>query len=480
MNYRMIGYLLGVIMLIEAALLLAPLLVALLYTESTVPYVITIGVLLIFALPLALRRPKNTRIYAKEGFICVALSWIVLSLFGAIPFVLDGAIPNYIDAFFETVSGFTTTGATILPAIEGLNHSILFWRSFTHWIGGMGVLVFVLAILPATDGRAIHLMRAEVPGPTKGKLVPRLKHTALILYGIYLFLTVAETVALCIAGLPFYDALATAFSTVGTGGFGLKDASIAGYGNPAAEWIVAVFMFLCGINFNLYYFLLMCRFRDIFKNEELRTYLLLCLGSTVLIVANTLQAASGLGECLRDAFFQVTSIMSTTGFSTVDYNGAWPEFSKSLLILLTMFGACAGSTAGGLKISRLLILVKNGIRELKHMLRPRSVNVVRLDGEIVPDETCRAAANYFSLYTALIVATTLLLSIDGFDFTTNITAAITCINNVGPGLNIIGPVGNFGGFSVLSKLLLSLNMLFGRLEIFPMLILFSPSAWRKR
>ena len=480
MNYRMIGYLLGVIMLIEAALLLAPSFVALLYAESVVPYLITIGVLLVFALPLVLWRPKNTRIYAKEGFICVALSWIVLSLFGAIPYVLDNAIPHYVDAFFETVSGFTTTGATILSGVEGLHHSILFWRAFTHWIGGMGVLVFVLAILPATDGRAIHLMRAEVPGPTKGKLVPRLKHTALILYGIYLFLTVAETIALCIAGLPFYDALVTAFSTAGTGGFGLKDASIAGYASPAAEWIVAIFMFLCGINFNLYYFLLMRRFRDVFKSEELRTYLLLCLGSTVLIVLNTLQAASGLGECLRNAFFQVTSIMSTTGFATVDYNTAWPEFSKTILVFLTMVGACAGSTAGGLKISRFLILIKNGMRELKHMLRPRSVNVVRLDGEVVPDETCRAAANYFSLYTALIIFSALLLSIDGFDFTTNITAAIACVNNVGPGLGLVGPVGNFGGFSVFSKLLLSLDMLLGRLEIIPMLILLSPSAWRKR
>ena len=479
MNYRMIGYLLGVIMLIEAALLFAPLLVALLYAESAVPYLVTIGALLVFALPLVLCRPKNKRIYAKEGFICVALSWILLSLFGALPFVISGAIPQYIDAFFETVSGFTTTGATILSAVEGLPYGILFWRSFTHWIGGMGVLVFMLAILPATDGRAIHLMRAEVPGPTKGKLVPRLRQTALILYGIYLFLTVAEIVALCIAGLPLYDALVTSFATVGTGGFSPMNASIAGYANPATEWIVAIFMLLCGVNFNLYYFLLMRRFRDVLKSEELRTYLLLCLGSTVLIVANTLQSASGLGKCLRDAFFQVSSIMSTTGFSTLDYN-AWPELSKAVLVLLTMIGACAGSTAGGLKISRLLILVKNGMREIKHMLRPRSVNVVRLDGEVVPDETCRAAANYFSLYMALTVLSTLLLSIDGFDLTTNISATLACINNVGPGLNVVGPVGNFGGYSVLSKIILSLDMLLGRLEIIPMLILFSPTAWRKR
>ncbi|MBQ8858401.1 MAG: TrkH family potassium uptake protein [Clostridia bacterium] len=479
MNYRMIGYLLGVIMLIEAALMLAPTAVSLLYEESAIPFLVAIGALLVCALPLILFKPKNTRIYAKEGFICVALSWIVLSLFGALPFVISGAIPHYADAFFETVSGFTTTGATILSAVEGLPYGILFWRSFTHWIGGMGVLVFMLAILPATDGRAIHLLRAEVPGPTKGKLVPRLKQTALILYGIYLLLTVLETVALCIAGMPFFDALVNSFATAGTGGFALKNASIAGYNSPAVEWIIAIFMFLCGVNFNLYYFLLMRRFREVLKNEELRAYILICLASTLLIAANTYHMASGLGECLRDAFFQVTSIMSTSGFSTLDYN-AWPELSKTILVILTLFGACAGSTAGGLKISRLLILIKNGVREIKRMLRPRSVSVTRLDGEVLSDETCRTASTYFTLYMALIVITTLLLSIDGFDLTTNLTAAITCINNVGPGLNVVGPVGNFGGYSVLSKIILSIDMLLGRLEIIPMLILFSPATWRKR
>ena len=479
MNYRMIGYLLGVIMTIEAALLLAPTMVSVIYKESTVPFLITIAALLIIGLPLMLFKPKNTRIYAKEGFICVASSWILLSAFGALPFVLSGTIPHYVDAFFETVSGFTTTGATILSAIEGLPYGILFWRSFTHWIGGMGVLVFMLAILPSTDGRAIHLLRAEVPGPTKGKLVPRLKQTALILYGIYVFLTLAETIALCIAGLPFYDALVSSFATTGTGGFALKNASIAGYSKPAAEWIIAIFMFLCGVNFNLYYFLLMRRFRDIWKSEELRAYILICIASTVLIAVNTYHMASGLDKCIRDAFFQVSSIISTTGFSTLDYN-AWPEFSKAVLVLLTMIGACAGSTAGGIKISRLLILAKNGMREIKHILRPRSVNVTRLDGEPLSDETCRTASNYFVLYLGLIVGTTLLLALDGFDLTTNLTATLACINNVGPGLNVVGPIGNFSAFSIFSKIILSLDMLLGRLEIMPMLILFSPTAWRKR
>ena len=479
MNYRMIGYLLGVIMTIEAALLLAPTLVSAIYGESGVPFLITIAALLVIGLPLMLFKPKNTRIYAKEGFICVASSWILLSAFGALPFVLSGAIPHYVDAFFETVSGFTTTGASILSAVEGLPYSILFWRSFTHWIGGMGVLVFMLAILPSTDGRAIHLLRAEVPGPTKGKLVPRLKQTALILYGIYVFLTLAETIALCIAGMPFFDALVSSFATTGTGGFALKNASIAGYNNPAAEWIIAIFMLLCGANFNLYYFLLIRRLRDIWKSEELRAYILICAASTVLIAINTYHMASGLGECVRGAFFQVSSIMSTTGFATVNYD-LWPSFSKTLIVLLTMIGACAGSTAGGLKISRLLILVKNGVREFKHMLRPRSVNVTRLDGEPLSDETCRTASNYFVLYLGLIAITTLLVSLDGFDLTTNLTAVLACVNNVGPGLGAVGPVGNFDGYSILSKIILSFDMLFGRLEIMPMLILFSPTAWRKR
>ncbi len=479
MNYRMIGYLLGVIMTIEAALLLAPTLVAVICRESVVPFLLTIAALLVIGLPLMLFKPKNTRIYAKEGFICVASSWILLSAFGALPFVLSGTIPHYVDAFFETVSGFTTTGASILSAVEGLPYGILFWRSFTHWIGGMGVLVFMLAILPSTDGRAIHLLRAEVPGPTKGKLVPRLKQTALILYGIYVFLTLAETIALCIAGMPFFDALVSSFATTGTGGFALKNASIAGYNNPAAEWIIAIFMLLCGANFNLYYFLLIRRLRDIWKSEELRAYILICAASTVLIAVNTYHMASGFGDCIRDAFFQVTSIMSTTGFVTVDYN-LWPEFSKALLVLLTMIGACAGSTAGGIKVSRLLILVKNGMREIKHILRPRSVNVTRLDGEPLADETCRTASNYFVLYLGLIVGTTLVLALDGFDLTTNLTATLACINNVGPGMNVVGPVGNFSGFSILSKIILSLDMLLGRLEIMPMLILFSPTAWRRR
>ncbi|MBQ8351115.1 MAG: TrkH family potassium uptake protein [Clostridia bacterium] len=479
MNYRMLGYLLGLILSTEAGLLLAPTATALLYQESPLPFLITIAALLAIAVPLVLQRPKNTRIYAKEGFVCVALGWILLSAFGALPFVLSGAIPHYADAFFETVSGFTTTGATILSAVEGLPYGILFWRSFTHWIGGMGVLVFVLAVLPSAGSSSIHLMRAEVPGPTKGKLVPRMRQTALILYGIYVLLTAIQTAALCIAGLPFYDALVTSFGTAGTGGFALKNASIAGYANPTAEWIIAIFMFLFGINFNMYFFLLIRRFRDVLKSEELRAYFLLFGVAVAAIALNTAHLFSTAGDCIRTAFFQASSIMSTTGFSTVDYN-VWPTFSKAILVLLMIIGSCAGSTAGGLKVSRCIIIGKNILREFRHVLHPRSVNVTRLDGEPLSDDTCRAASNYLALYLVLILLAFLLVSFGGFGLESDLTAVLACINNIGPGLGEVGPAGNFGGYSILSKVLLSFTMLFGRLEILPMMILFSPSTWRRR
>ena len=479
MNYRMLGYLLGIILSTEAALLLAPTVAALAFSESAVPFLLTIAALLPIALPLVLQKPKNTRIYAREGFVCVALGWLLLSAFGALPFVFSGAIPHYVDAFFETVSGFTTTGATILSAVEGLPYGILFWRSFTHWVGGMGVLVFVLAILPSAGGSSIHLMRAEVPGPTKDKLVPRMRQSSLILYGIYLALTAIQVVALCVTGMPFFDALVTTFATAGTGGFAMKNLSIAGYANPAAEWVIGMFMLLFGINFNMYFFLLLHRVRDVLKSEELRTYLAICAASVTVIALNTAHLFSSVGDCIRTAFFQVTAIISTTGFSTVDFN-LWPPLSKAVLLLLMVTGACAGSTAGGLKISRCLILLKNMGRELRHILRPRSVNVSRLDGEPLSDDTCRATANYLALYVLLVIAVFLLISIGGFGLETDFSATLACINNVGPGFGEVGPLGNFGGYPIFAKITLSLAMLFGRLEIIPMIILFSPSTWRKR
>ena len=481
MNYLMIRYLLGVILLIEAVLMLLPAAVALIYGESAAPFLVTVAVLLIISLPAVVFRPKNRRIFAKDGFVVVASAWILMSAFGALPFFLSGAIPNFVDAFFETVSGFTTTGATILTEVEALPKGILFWRSFTHWVGGMGVLVFMMAILPSSGGgQNMHLMRAEVPGPTKGKLVPKMRQTALILYGIYMALTFVQFVALLFCGMPVYDSLVNSFATAGTGGFSVLNDSIGGYNNVAAEWVIAVFMFLFGINFNLYYFVLIGRARELFKSEELRTYSAFWLVSTAAIVANTASTVERVGDCIRDAFFQVTSIMSTSGFTTLNYDAEWPEFSKAVLILLTLMGACAGSTAGGLKMSRVIIVFKGILCQVKQILRPHSVNVVRLDGEAVPDETVRSATGYISIYFVLIVFTTLIISLDGFDFTTNITATLTCINNVGPGLGAVGPAGNFSGYSNFTTALLSLIMLIGRLEIMPMLIFFSPLAWKKR
>ena len=479
MNFRMLRYLLGCILLIEAILLLLPLTVALIYQEDVMPFVYTIAMLLALSLPFVILKPKNTQIYAREGFVCVSASWILLSIFGALPFLFSGAITNPFDAFFETVSGFTTTGATILPAVEHLPRGILLWRSFTHWIGGMGVLLFMLAILPSASGETMHLMRAEVPGPTKGKLVPKMRHTALILYGIYIVLTVIEIIALLLCKMPLYDAIVNSFSTAGTGGFAVLNNSIAGYQSPAIEWVLAIFMLLFGINFNLFFFILIGKFKDALKSEELRTYLAIVTIATGVIVINTFKSYDGIEECIRTAFFQVTSLISTTGSATIESN-SWPVLSKTVLVLLMMCGACAGSTTGGLKISRVIILFKNIFREIKHMIRPKSVNVVRMDGEVVPDETIRSATTYLSFYLAFTILCTALIAFDGYSLETNVTAALSCVNNVGPAWGDIGSMGNFSAFSNFSKFVLTLTMLFGRLEFVPMIVFFSPFAWKKR
>lgn len=478
MNIKMIRYLLGITLLIEAGLLLFPLFVALLYGESIYPFLNTIALITVIALPSTIFKPKNTQIFAKEGFICVGGAWLLLSLFGAIPFVLSGVIPNFISAFFETVSGLTTTGATILTEIESLPKGILFWRSFTHWIGGMGVLVFMLAILPLAGGQNMYLMRAEVPGPTKGKLVPKMRNSSMILYGIYIALTLILFILLLCCGMDVYHASVNALATAGTGGFSVLNNSIAGYNSPAVEWVIAVFMLLFGINFNLYYFALIGRFREIRKNEELRVFLVICLISTVAISINTWKLFDSAGDCIRTAFFQVTTIISTCGFGTADFN-LWPAFSQSILIILMLTGSCAGSTAGGLKLSRVILICKGVLREIRHVLRPKSVNVIRLDGEPVEEDVVRSAIGYLALYMLLMVSTVLLISIDGYSFETNLTATIATLNNIGPGLKEVGPTGNFSCYSYFSQFILSLNMLFGRLEIIPMMILFSPSTWKK-
>ncbi|MBE6600502.1 MAG: TrkH family potassium uptake protein [Ruminococcaceae bacterium] len=480
MNYRMIGYLLGIVLLIEAGLMLIPATVSLIYGEATMPFLATVAILLAIAIPLTVKKPKNTRIYARDGFITVASAWILLSAFGALPFVIGGAIPNYIDAFFETVSGFTTTGSTILREVESLPRGILFWRSFTHWVGGMGVLVFMLAILPSDNGRAMYLLRAEVPGVTKGKLVPKMRQSALILYGIYVVLTVIEAICLLCTGMPLYDSLVNAFATAGTGGFSVKDGSIGAYGNPAAEWVVAVFMLIFGINFNIYFLLLVKRFKDILKSEELRIYIIICTVATAVIAANICTSISGLGvaDSIRAAFFQVTAIISTTGFSTADFN-LWPSLSKTVLLIFMFLGACTGSTSGGLKISRVILVIKNAFRSVRKTISPRSVSVVRLEGEVLSEDTVKSASNHITVYLSILMISTMLISIDGFDFETNFTAVLSCISNIGPGFGAVGPMGSFADYSYFSKLLLSLVMLAGRLEFIPILVLFSPSAWKK-
>ena len=481
MNLKMIAKFLGTVLLIEAILLVAPLAVALIYGESVLPYLITIAALLAVFLPTKLLKPEKTRIFAKEGFVCTALSWILLSAFGAIPFVISGAIPNYIDAFFETVSGFTTTGASIIPAgqIEGIEYGILFWRSFTHWIGGMGILVFMLALIPKSEGN-VFLMRAEVPGPQKGKLVPKLRDSSLILYEIYLALTVMQIIALLFTGMPLYDCVVTAFGTMGTGGFSVLNDSIAGYHNVAAEWIITIFLFLAGINYNIYFFIIVKKFCDVKKNEELRTYTLITLVSAGLITADLMTKMGAVyttfGKAVRDSFFQVTSILSTAGFTTASFN-LWPNTSQSILVILMFIGACAGSTAGGFKISRLLIVLKSARRDIRKFFKPNSVKTLRLDGDSLSEDTVKSAVSYLAVYIVFLFAAILLVSFDGKDLVTTSTSVIACFNNIGPAFG--EAFASYASFSYFSKTVLSFVMLFGRLEIMPMLILLSPGTWQK-
>ncbi len=480
MNYRMIGFVLGRILLVEAGLMAAPLIVTLLYGESAVAaFLIPIGLLLVLGLALGLRVPKDTTIYAREGLAVVALSWVTMSLFGALPFCLSQAIPSYIDSFFETVSGFTTTGASILSEVESMEHGLLFWRSFTHWVGGMGVLVFVMAVLPMADGRGMHLMRAEVPGPSVGKLSSKLSDTAKTLYAMYLVLTALEVVFLIAGGMPLFDALVNAFGTAGTGGFSHLNRSIGQYGNPYYEIVIGIFLLLFGINFNLYYFLLMRRFREVFRSEELLTYLSIVALATVGIAFNIRSICASLPEAFRQSFFQVATIITTAGFSSADFD-LWPSFSKTVLVMLMFFGACAGSTAGGIKIARIVILFKSAARDVQRMIHPHAVATVRFEGKTLDDKTIRGTHLYLSAYLMLFVLSVLLISLEGNDLVTSFTSVAACLNNIGPGLGKVGPMGNFGFYSVPAKLLLSFDMLAGRLDIFPMLVLCAPAVWLKK
>ena len=481
MNYKMVVFVLGRIFCIEAVLMLFPMLCAACYGEwYLLPAFLLPAVLLaVLGLAASLRTPKNTTIFARDGLAIVALVWVLMSAFGALPFVISGEIPSFIDAFFETVSGFTTTGSTILTDVEALSHGTLFWRSFAHWVGGMGVLVFAMAVLPMTDGRAMHLMRAEVPGPTVGKISSKLSDSAKILYAIYFAMTLAEVILLCAGGMPLFDSLIHSFGSAGTGGFSSKALSVGAYNNPYFEIVIGVFMLLFGINFNLYYFLLLRRFRDAFCSEEMLTYLGIVAFSTVTITLNILHLYDGVGTALRTAFFQVSSIITTTGYASADFN-LWPTYSRVIICILTFIGACAGSTAGGLKISRIIIFFKAAKQDLNKMLHTHAVTTVRFEGKPLDEKVLRGVHNYFNIYMLLLAVSILLISLDGFDLVTTFTSVLTCFNNVGPGLEVVGPMGNFAGFSAPAKLLLSFDMLAGRLELYPMLALFSPRLWQKR
>ncbi len=480
MNRKFVFRLLGKLLMVTSALMVLPLIVSIIYKEECyTSFLLSMGISLAIGFPLTVFCKTEDRvIYAKEGFVIVALSWLSMSAIGALPFFLSGEIPNYVDAFFETVSGFTTTGASILTDVEAMSHGLLFWRSFTHWVGGMGVLVFVMAIIPASTDRSIHILRAEVPGPIVGKLVPKMRDTAIILYLIYIVLTVIEIVMLLIGGMPLFDSLIHAFGTAGTGGFGIKNDSIASY-SPYLQWVITVFMMIFGVNFNLYYLLLIKKTKSVFRSEELWTYIGIGIVSTAVIAFNIRDMYSTLGETIRFSSFQVATIITTTGYATTDFN-LWPELSKTILLLLMFIGSCAGSTAGGLKISRVILLFKMIRREIKNLIHPRAVSVVRFEGKKIDDPVLKSLSAYFAIYIACFVAVFILISFDGFDIVTNFSASAACFNNIGPGLNAVGPAANYAGYSVFSKIVLSFAMLLGRLEIYPILFVMSRSAWSKK
>jgi len=478
MNYSIIIYIIGWILKLEAAFMLLPCITALVYGEKTgFVFLFTMILCLAAGIPLTLKKPKQKAFYTKEGFVTVALSWIVLSVMGAVPFVLSGVIPHPIDALFETVSGFTTTGASILSDVECLPHCILIWRSFTHWIGGMGVLVFILSLLPLTGGYHMNLMKAESPGPSVGKLVPKVQSTAKILYSIYLGLTLLQIIFLLCGKMPLFDTLCTAFGTAGTGGFGIRNDSMGGY-SIYIQVVVTVFMILFGINFNVYFFLLTKKFAQAFKSEEVRYYLGIIAVAIVIITFNVRHMFGSVEEALQQVSFQVGSIITTTGFATTDFN-MWPQVSKTILIMLMFVGACAGSTGGGIKVSRFVILCKTIRKELHLYIHPNAVKKIKMDQKVIPHEVVRATNIFLIVYVLIFFGSVFLIAFDNFDYTTNFTAVAATLNNIGPGLELVGPTQNFNLFSYFSKSILIFDMLAGRLEIFPLLLLFVKDTWKK-
>ena len=480
MNTKIVRYILCRMLGVEAALLLVPVLVAVIYQEKCgIVFLIPIVILCLLFWMVGRKRPEHGQIYGKEGMVIVALAWILWSLFGAMPFTLSGYIPSYVDAFFETVSGFTTTGSSIIPDVEVLPHCLLFWRSFTHWIGGMGVLVFVLVVTSLDRKNSMHLMRAEVPGPEKDKLVPKAMSTARILYGMYLTLTVIEMVFLVIGGMNLFDSMIFSFGSAGTGGFSNYADSVAHFNSAYIDGVITVFCALFGVNFALFYFMILGDFKSILKNEELRTYILLIAGATAAIMLNIHSLYPTIGKSFRYAVFQVVTVITTTGYSTADF-AQWPMFSKAVLMMLTVIGACASSTGGGIKVSRLLVGIKCVKREIVQLAHPKSVGIIRIGGKKVSSDVLRTIYIYFIAYVGILIGSVVLVSLDNFDFETTFSAVLTTLGNVGPGMAQVGPMGNFAGFSPLSKLILCFDMLAGRLEIFPFLVLFTAPAWRRK
>lgn len=478
MNYSVIKYVLGSVLKFEGLFLCLPMLIGIFSQEkSGYAFMLTTVICLLMGFLLAHKKPENTVFYALEGFVSVSLSWLVLGFFGALPFWLSGEIPSFTDALFEAISGFTTTGASILNDVEGLSNCCLFWRSFTHWIGGMGVLVFLLAVLPMSGGQMMFLMKAESPGPSVEKLVPRVKNTALILYLVYSAMTVTEIILLVISGMDLFSAVNIGLATAGTGGFGILNSSAGEY-SSLMQVIITVFMLLFGVNFSIYHLLLRKKFKAVIKSEELRVYAGIVLISGLVIAINIRGMYSGFLEACKHSFFQVASIITTTGFSTTDFN-AWPQFSTTILVILMFVGACAGSTGGGMKVSRFIIMFKAVIKELFTIKHPHGVKKIKMDGRVIEHETVRSVNTFATIYVMIYVVSVIVISFDNFDFTTNFTAVAATINNIGPGLSMVGPTENFALFSDASKIMLMFDMLAGRLELLPMIVLFAPMTWRK-
>lgn len=479
MNIRIIAYVVGLALNIEALLFALPLVTAVIYGDSLVPFIVPAVICLAIGIPFTRKKPKIGSLYSKEGFVSTGITWIAMSLTGMLPFIIDGAIPSVFDAFFETVSGFTTTGASILTDVEALSHSLLMWRSQMHWIGGMGILVFMLAMVPLSGGTQMNLMKAESPGPSISKLVPKAQDTARILYGIYAFMTVLTGVILVILKMPLFDAICISFGAAGTGGFSVLNSGCASY-TTAQQIVITIAMIAFGVNFQFYYLLLLKRFSIAFSMEEVKTYFMIIAGSIVLITLNLTyhNVYDSVGRAIHDASFHVGSIITTTGFATTDVN-IWPNLSQGILVLLMFCGACAGSTGGGLKVSRAILLFKSYVREARAILHPGIIKKVHMDGKVIDEGVIRATGAYFFIYMVIIAVSILLISLDHLDWPTTFTSVIATFNNIGPGLGGVGTVGNYSEFSNFSKLILSGCMLIGRLEIFPIMLLFMKKTWTK-